>query len=105
MSPEECRGWFSMINGSDLIWGLLIIFWTICMTRHGYARALAVWARNPAGFTWDQVKPQFVPDDVEKVREWAHQHCRDAGIMGDALDDALDRIDNVLLENVNVSSL
>ena len=56
------------------------------MTDHGFARAVAVWARNPAGFTWEQVKPKYDPQNVENVREWAKQDCRDAGIMGDTLD-------------------
>jgi hypothetical protein len=66
------------------------------MRDHGYARGLAVWARNPCGFTWEQVKPIYIPRSLDDIREWAYQDCRDAGIQGDTLDDAIDRIDSVL---------
>jgi hypothetical protein len=66
------------------------------MNDHGFARSLATWARNPSGYSWSQVKPNYTPRSLDDVRNWSHQECRDAGIIGNALDDALDRIDSVL---------
>ncbi len=63
------------------------------MTKHGYAHGLAVWARNPSGFAWSDVCPNYTPNSFDDVREWAMQDCRDAGIMGDRLDDAIDHIE------------
>ena len=71
------------------------------MTDHGYARGLAVWARNPSGFTWDEVKPDYVPASVSNIREWAHQDCRDAGVASKALDDAFNLIDAVFQQAEN----
>jgi hypothetical protein len=66
------------------------------MTDHSFARALAVWARNPAGFSWAEVRPEYFPKSLDDAWEWAIQDCRDAGLSGDALDDALDRIATII---------
>lgn len=73
------------------------------MTAHGLARSISVWARNPAGFAWHEVAPESVrlgPYTWEQVRDWAHQDSRNAGIVGDRLDAALDNIDAVIHDYV-----
>ena len=57
-----------------------------------YARDLAAWARNPCG-SWKEAAPKQLPRSIDNVREWAVQACRDAGITGDAFDNAVGRIE------------
>jgi hypothetical protein len=62
------------------------------MIARKYAHALALWSRNPSGYSWPEVRPDDQPVTPEII-EIAYQMVRDTGIMHDALDDALDNID------------